>query len=227
MKIKSLLNLLLICSISTAIFISCDKTTDDFVDVEEDVLVDEAHATGVIGDKGAGTLSHFGITDNSNVILTGTLSKAIGLVGGYITASKDIIDYLRIYARSNMYSTSLPPNICASALEVLKHMKESDVIDRLMANSSYLKNGLENLGYNILKSESALIPIIIGDEYILTSMSKDIFDMGIFVNYIFPPVVPPKLSRIRVGPMACHTKNDMDYFINAMKIVGKKYNLIK
>ena len=191
------------------------------------VLIDEAHSTGVIGDRGAGTLSHFGITDRENVIVTGTLSKAIGLVGGYITSSKEIIDYLRIYARSNMYSTSLPPNVCASAIEVIKYMQESGAIERVMANSDYLKSGLKAMGYNILNSTTSLIPVIIGDPYILTSMSKDIFNQGIFVNYIFPPVVPPKLSRIRIGAMSSHTKEDLDSLLSVMKNVGQKYGLLK
>lgn len=84
------------------------------------LLIDDAHATGVIGHKGAGTLSHFGINDRDNIIVTGTLSKAVGTVGGYITASQEVIDYLRIYARSNMFSTSLPPSVCAGAMEVFK-----------------------------------------------------------------------------------------------------------
>lgn len=190
------------------------------------VMVDEAHSTGIIGENGAGTLSYFGITERENIILTGTLSKAIGLVGGYVTSSKKIVDYLRIYARSNMYSTSLPPNICASAIEVIRDMRTSDAIKRVLDNSDYLKVRLKKIGFNILNSQASLIPIIIGDEYTLTSMSKDIFDMGIFVNYIFPPVVPPNMSRIRVSVMANHTKADLDYFLEVMETVGKKYNII-
>ena len=107
------------------------------------LLIDEAHATGVIGDNGAGTLSHYGITDRKNIILTGTLSKAIGTVGGYITASQDIIDYLRIYARSNMFSTSLPPSVCAAAIEVIKVMQNTNIVERLKQNAKYLQHNLE------------------------------------------------------------------------------------
>lgn len=190
------------------------------------VLIDEAHATGVVGDKGAGTLSHYGITERDNIILTGTLSKAIGAVGGYVSASKEIIDYLRVYARSNLYSTSLPPNVCASATEVIKYFRESDVIDRLMANSDYLKDKLKKMGYNTLESVTPIVPLIIGDEYVLTAMAKDIYDHNIFVNYIFPPVVPRRSARIRAGVMASHTKEDLDYFCEVMEIVGKKYGVI-
>lgn len=193
------------------------------------LLIDEAHSTGVIGTNGAGTLSHFGITERENIIVTGTLSKAIGTLGGYITASKEIIDYLRVYARSNLYSTSLPPNICASAVEVIKYMKDSNAIEKLKENSVYLRGKLKDLGFNTLDSVTSItsiIPIIIGDEYKLTAMAKDLYDYGIFVNYIFPPVVPPKLSRIRIGVMSTHTKEDMDYLCEKLEVVGRKYQII-
>ncbi len=190
------------------------------------LLIDEAHATGVIGDKGAGTLSHFGVTNTENIIITGSLSKAFGLVGGYITASKKIIDYLRIYARSNMYSSSLPPNICMSAMEVIKYMQESDAIEKVTANSIYLKEKLVAMGYNLLDTSTPIIPVIIGDEYILTNLSKDLFDQGIYVNYIFPPAVPPRLSRLRISVISSHTKADLNRLLSVMERVGKKYKLI-
>ena len=92
------------------------------------LLIDDAHAIGVIGEKGAGTLSYYNINERENIIVTGTLSKAIGTVGGYITASQEIIDYLSIYARSNMFSTSLPPSVCAGALGVFEEMDRTDVV---------------------------------------------------------------------------------------------------
>ena len=106
------------------------------------LLIDEAHATGVIGEKGAGTLSHYGITERDKIIVTGTLSKAIGTVGGYITASQDIIDYLRIYARSNMFSTSLPPSVCAGALAVFEEIDKSNIVNKLKENTLYMHQTL-------------------------------------------------------------------------------------
>jgi len=191
------------------------------------LLIDDAHSTGVIGVKGAGTLSHFKISNTDNIIVTGTLSKAIGTVGGFITANQKIIDYLRIFARSNMYSTSLPPSVCASAIEVIKYMKESDVTERLRENYTYLTKRLKELGFNVLKTETSIIPIVVGDEYSLTQMSKDFYDHNIFLNYIFPPVVSPKLSRLRISVMANHTKEDLDYLIDSISQIGIKYQIIQ
>lgn len=189
------------------------------------LLIDEAHATGVIGEKGAGTLDHYGIQERENIIVTGTLSKSIGTIGGYVTANQKIINYLRVYARSNMYSTSLPPSVCASAIEVFNSMKNTDIVMKLSENSQYLRNKLRLKGYNILNSETSIIPIIIGDAHKLTMMSKDFLECGVIVSYVFPPVVSPKLSRLRVSVMATHTKDDMDYFISVLDKVFKKYEL--
>lgn len=189
------------------------------------LLIDEAHATGVIGEKGAGTLSHYGITERENIIVTGTLSKAIGTVGGYITASQDIINYLRIYARSNMFSTSLPPSVCAGALAVFEEIEESNVVNKLKENTAYLQNALREAGFNILNTETPIIPLIVGNASILTYMVKDAFDHGYFVNAIFPPAVPANLTRFRISVMASHTKEDMDGLVELMKNLFNKYGL--
>lgn len=189
------------------------------------LLIDEAHATGVIGDKGAGTLSHYGITDRKNIILTGTLSKAIGTVGGYIAGAQDVIDYLRIYARSNMFSTSLPPSICAAAIEVIKVMQNSGVVERLKHNTEYLQYKLKNEGFNILNTETPIIPLVVGDQSVLTQMAKDAFDNGIIINPIFPPAVPANLTRFRISVMASHTQKDMDQLVELMIKLFKKYGI--
>ena len=189
------------------------------------LLIDEAHATGVIGKKGAGTLSHFGIEERDNIILTGTLSKAIGAVGGYITASQEIIDYLRIYARSNMFSTALPPSVCAAALEVLKIMQETDIVEKLQNNADYLKNRLKNEGFNVLNTETPIIPLIVGDQTIITYIAKEAYENGVFINPIFPPVVPPNLTRFRISVMASHTREDMDKLVDVIIKLFEKYNV--
>jgi 8-amino-7-oxononanoate synthase len=189
------------------------------------LLIDDAHATGVIGHKGEGSLSHFNIKEKENIIVTGTLSKAVGTVGGFITASQPVIDYLRIYARSNMYSTSLPPSVCASAIEVFNYMKNSSAVEQLSRNSYYLRQQLRERGFNILNSETAIIPVIVGDEKKLTHMSYDLAEKGIIVNYVFPPVVHPKMSRLRISSMATHTKDDMDCLIKMLEEVDEKYKI--
>lgn len=189
------------------------------------LMIDEAHSTGVIGEKGAGTLSYHNIKERDNIIVTGTLSKAIGTVGGYVSASKEIIDYLRIYARSNLYSTSLPPSVCASAIEVIKYMQESDALSKLHMNAEYLTTKLRENGYNTLDTVTAVIPIIVGDEYKLTAISKKLLERGIFVSSIFPPAVPPKTSRIRVNMSCVLTKEDIDYFVDVLNDLFVKYDI--
>ncbi|MDR2914095.1 MAG: pyridoxal phosphate-dependent aminotransferase family protein [Tannerella sp.] len=189
------------------------------------LLIDEAHATGVIGEKGAGTLSHYKIKDRENIIVTGTLSKAVGTVGGYITASQEVIDYLRIYARSNMFSTSLPPAICASAIEVFKAMQETDIIEKLRNNTAYLQHKLRNEGFNIMNTATAIIPLVVGDQSILTKMSVDSLNKGVVINPIFPPAVPANLTRFRISVMSSHTKEDMDYLVNVIIGLFEKYKL--
>lgn len=189
------------------------------------LLIDEAHATGVIGEKGAGTLSHYGITDRKNIILTGTLSKAIGTVGGYITASQDIIDYLRIYARSNMFSTSLPPSVCAAAIEVIKVMQSTEVVEQLKQKAEYLQNKLRSEGFNIMNTETPIIPLVVGDQAILTQMAKDAFDNGFIINPIFPPAVPANLTRFRISVMASHTQKDMDMLVDLIIKLFEKYDI--
>lgn len=189
------------------------------------LLIDEAHATGVIGKNGAGTLSHYGITENDKIIITGTLSKAISTVGGYVTASQDIIDYLRIYARSNMFSTSLPPSVCAAALEVFNVMRTTDIVERLRKNTEYFITRMNDEGFNIMKTETPIIPLIIGDQEVLTKMSKDSIKAGFIINPIFPPAVPPNLTRFRISLMASHTKEDMDGLIGMIIGLFDKYGL--
>lgn len=191
------------------------------------LLIDDAHATGVIGEKGAGTLSYYNILERENIIVTGTLSKAVGTVGGYITASQEIIDYLRIYARSNMFSTSLPPSVCAGAIGVFEEMDKSEVVKKLHENTEYLHKKLRGEGFNLLNTQTPIIPLVVGDINVLTYMVKDAFDNGYFINAIVPPVVPPNLTRFRISVMACHTKEDMDGLVKLLVKLFEKYNLPK
>jgi 8-amino-7-oxononanoate synthase len=192
------------------------------------LLIDEAHATGVIGNKGAGTLDYYDIKDRSNIILSGTLSKAIGTVGGYISANQDIIDYLRVFARSNLYSTSLPPSVCASAIASIEYMQNTNVVELLNLNAGYLRNKLRSNGFNILNTVTPIVPVIIGDEYKMCLMSKYLLENGIYTSYIQPPAVPPKTCRIRINVMATHTQADLDYLvdklINCWKVFDIKLN---
>lgn len=189
------------------------------------LLIDEAHAVGVIGEKGAGTLSHYGIEERENIIITGTLSKAIGTLGGYISGSQEIIDYLRIYARSNMFSTSLPPSICAAAEEVISNMSGTDIVQVLREKSKYLRTQLIKEGFNILNSQTPIIPVIVGNPYILTQMVNEAFSHGFLLNAIYPPAVPANMTRFRISVMATHTKEDMDTLVQLLVKLFDKYEV--
>lgn len=189
------------------------------------LLIDDAHATGVIGEKGKGSLSRYNITQRDNIIVTGTLSKAVGIVGGFITAKQEVIDYLRIFSRSNMYSTALPPSVLASAKAVFEFMQTTDIVERLNQNASYLRTRLNQEGYNTLNSETAIIPIVVKDQYLLTKISKILLERGIMANYIFPPVVPPNLTRVRISVMATHTREDMDFLVETLNEIDTQYHI--
>jgi 8-amino-7-oxononanoate synthase len=190
------------------------------------LMIDDAHATGVIGKNGKGTKSHYGITDGVDIVV-GTLSKAVGVVGGFVASTKEIIDYLRIYSRSNMYSTALPPSVCAAAIEAINVMEEEPhLIENLWHNINYIKSALNQLGFNTGRSETAIIPIFVEDEESLVLMQRDVHERGLFVNSITSPVVPPNESRFRVSVMASHTKEDMDFLLDVMEELGRKYKVI-
>lgn len=189
------------------------------------LAIDEAHATGVIGENGSGTLSYFNIGYSKDIILTGCLSKALGAVGGYISARREIIDYLRVYARSNMFSTSLPPGDCASVLASLELIRSTDIVKRLFFNSNYLREKLKDIGFEILNSKTAIIPVIIGDDLKASLISKDALDLGVVVNPIFTPAVPANLSRLRISVMATHTKSDLDMLVSILINLFNKYDI--
>ncbi|MBI3991372.1 MAG: 8-amino-7-oxononanoate synthase [Candidatus Omnitrophica bacterium] len=189
------------------------------------VLIDDAHATGVLGKTGRGSLEHFGINlkdgsyDNKiTVIQMGTLSKALGALGGYIAGSKPLTDYLRNKARSFIYTTALPPSVAASALTALKIIQsEPAIINKLRKNIAYLRKGLRSAGYNISEDETPIIPVILGESGAALRLSKALFENGIFAPAIRPPTVPKGESRIRLSVTAAHKREHLDFVIESMR----------
>ncbi len=190
------------------------------------LMVDDAHATGVLGRNGEGTKSHFGITDR-NILITGTLSKALGTIGGFMAGSHELVEYLRMYARSNMFSTSLPPGVCGAAIESIHVMQETDLVANLRKNHEQVRSKLNRIGYDTGNSfHTAIIPVMIRNEDLLMRMSVDLYDSGIFVNAIKSPVVLPNQSRFRVSVMATHTREDIEHLLDCFGKIGKKYGVI-
>jgi glycine C-acetyltransferase len=190
------------------------------------LMIDEAHATGVIGKSGHGTPEHFGLQGKIDIV-AGTLSKGLGGVGGFAAASKEVVEYLRFYSRSYMFSTALPPAVTASliaALEVID--EEPELLARLWENIRHMKDGLISYGFNLGESETAIFPIIIGDDWKVKEMTRLLHEEGVFVNAVFYPAVSKRLSRIRLSLMATHTKEDLDLTIEACARVGRKLGVI-
>ena len=187
--------------------------------------VDDAHGSGVTG-KGAGTCKHFGLSHKIDFQI-GTLSKAIGVVGGYVAGSKDLIDWLKVRGRPFLFSTSLTPGSAAACTESINILLESDsLVNKLWENGNYLKNGLKSLGFNIGNSETPITPCIIGDETKTQLFSKRLLEEGIYAKSIVFPTVPKGTGRVRNMPTAAHTKEMLDHALAIYEKVGKELNII-
>ena len=191
------------------------------------VMIDEAHALGVVGPTGRGTAERYGL-DGKIDITIGTLSKAPGGIGGYATGSQELIDYLRFYARTYFFSTSIPAPVIAGLIEVFNILDAGgDLFGRLWANIRYATARLAEKGFDLGKTDSAIIPIIIRDEAKLQGILADLHETGIFMNYVAFPAVPRRKCRLRMSMMAQHTRADLDYVIDVMVRLGRKYEIIR
>jgi glycine C-acetyltransferase len=187
--------------------------------------VDDAHGSGVLG-KGAGTVKHFGLSDKVDFQM-GTLSKAIGVVGGYVAGTQNLIDWLKVRSRPFLFSTSLTPadvTACTEALDLI--MNSTELQDNMWANSRYLKEELTKLGFDIGNSETPITPVIIGEEQSTQDFSKRLYEEGVYAKSIVFPTVPRGTGRVRNMPSAAHTKEMLDQAIAAYEKVGKEMGII-
>lgn len=187
--------------------------------------VDDAHGSGVLG-KGAGTVKHFGLSDKVDFQI-GTLSKAIGVVGGYVAGKQNLIDWLMVRGRPFLFSTAITPGTAASCIEAINILTEStELHDKLWENGDYLKAGLKKLGFDIGDSETPITPCIIGDELLTQKFSKRLDEEGVYAKSIVFPTVPRGTGRVRNMPSAAHTKEMLDKAINIYEKVGKELGII-
>ncbi|KQL51177.1 8-amino-7-oxononanoate synthase [Heyndrickxia shackletonii] len=187
--------------------------------------VDDAHGSGVTG-KGAGTVKQFGLADKVDFQI-GTLSKAIGVVGGYVAGKKNLIDWLKVRSRPFLFSTALTPaDVVAATKAVELLMSSTELNDRLWENGNYLKKGLKDLGFNIGDSETPITPCIIGEEKATQEFSKRLYEEGVYAKSIVFPTVPQGTGRVRNMPTAAHTKEMLDKAISIYEKVGKEMGLI-
>ena len=182
--------------------------------------VDDAHGSGVLG-KGAGTVKHFGLQEKIDLQI-GTLSKAIGAVGGYVAGSRMLIDWLKVRSRPFLFSTALPPAAVAASIEAVSILERStELQERLWTNAGYLKKGLSSLGFDVGRSETPIIPCILGDEKLTQAFSQALLEAGVYAKSIVYPTVPLGTGRIRNMPTAAHTKEMLDQALAAYEQVKK------
>ncbi|SRR5690554_687397 len=188
--------------------------------------VDDAHGSGVLGRSGRGTVDYFNLHGQVDFII-GTLSKAIGVVGGYVASKKIVKEWLLHRGRPLLFSTALPPSATAATIEAVKILMETeDYTKKLWDNAHYFKQGLKNLGFDIGKSETPITPVMIGDEAKTMEFSKKLLENGVFVSAIVFPTVPKQTGRLRCMLSAEHTKENLDQALKVFEKVGKELNII-
>ena len=190
------------------------------------MMVDDAHASGVLGRNGRGTVDHFGVHGRVQVQV-GTLSKAIGVLGGYVCGSRDLIDFLYHRARPFLFSTSHPPAVaaaCLAAFDVLE--QEPERIDQLWDNTRYFKKGLQEAGFNTGISETPITPVIVGDAALTHQLSRELFEEGVLATGIGFPTVAKGKARVRTIVASTHTKPELDQALDAFRKVGKKLGIV-
>jgi glycine C-acetyltransferase len=190
------------------------------------MMVDDAHASGVFGRNGRGTIDHFGVHGRVDVQV-GTLSKAIGVLGGYVAGSRDLVEFLHHRARPFLFSTSHPPAVaaaCVAAIDVL--LDEPAIIERLWDNTRFFKAGLAKLGFNTGVSESPITPVIVGDGALAMTLSDRLFEAGVFAQGIASPTVPPGKARVRTIVTATHTREELQFALDAFERVGRALGIV-
>jgi len=193
---------------------------------DTEIMVDEAHATGVFGKTGSGLVEYFQLSENIRFQM-GTFSKALGSFGAYICADKEVIDYLINKARSLIYTTSLPPAILAAnikAIEIIENEPERRQL--LWKNADFFRKGLKSAGFNTLESCTPIIPVLVGDPALAREFSGELFKEGIYCQGIRPPTVPEGTARLRVSVMATHKISDLEMALEKIFKVGKKIGII-
>ncbi|MDH3242794.1 MAG: glycine C-acetyltransferase [Alphaproteobacteria bacterium] len=191
------------------------------------LMVDDSHATGVLGSHGRGTAEHFGMLGEVDII-TSTLGKALGgAAGGFVAASATVCDYLTQRARPQLFSNALPPTVAASALASVEFLeRHPERVAQLMASTRYFREGLQSLGFSPLPGETPIIPVILGDTAKAIQMSDMLLDAGVFVTGFGYPVVPKGEARVRCQISAAHTKEDLDQALDAFQRVGQRLDVI-
>ncbi len=190
------------------------------------LMVDDAHGIGVLGRRGAGTVSHFGLAGRVEIIM-GTFSKSLASLGGFIAADEDTIEYLKHNSRALMFSASMPPSNVEAVRAALRIMeREPERIERLWENTRRMSDGLRAIGFDTGRSETPIIPVTVGDSTKAFRMCTVLQEEGVFVNPVVAPAVPEGECIIRVSLMATHTPDQIDFALGKMEKVGRALHVV-
>lgn len=191
------------------------------------VMVDDAHAIGVIGDRGRGTANHFGLTSDVDMIM-GTFSKSLASVGGFIATTKEAINYLKHHARPMIFSASVPPSAVAAAMAALEIIKaEPERQEMLWDNTNYMASALQDMGFDINTSKTPIIPVYIRDNELTFRFNQRLYEEGIFVNPVVSPAVKSDASLIRLSIMATHTRSQLDEALEKIEKVANELHVLE
>ena len=190
------------------------------------LMVDDAHSIGVLGKNGRGTANYFGLEKETDIIM-GTFSKSFASLGGFIAGDKEVINYVKHFARSFIFSAAMTPASAAAALASLKVMQEEpERIEHLWSIANRMRKGLKELGFDTGTSNTPVIPVYIRDRWKTVFIWKELFDLGVYVNPVFPPAVQPNDSLLRTSYIATHTEEQIDRALSIFEKAGKKLGII-
>jgi 8-amino-7-oxononanoate synthase len=191
------------------------------------VMVDDAHGIGVLGKGGRGTVNHFGLDDDVDMIM-GTFSKTFASLGGFVVAERSVVEYIKHHASALIFSASMTPASVAAVLKSLEILqKEPERISRLQRNAEKMRKGFTAMGFKIIPGETAVVPVVIGDDLKTFLFWRELFEAGVFVNAVISPAVPPGMQLLRTSYMATHEEKHLDKVLEVFEIVGKELAIIK
>jgi len=191
------------------------------------IMIDDAHATGVVGVGGRGTASHFGMVDKTDLTM-GTFSKTFASLGGFVAGPERVLNYLKHHSPALIFSASPTPASVASALAALDILeKEPERITKLISNADKMRKGFKELGYTVIDSNTGIVPVVLGEVELTLVFWRKLYDKGVFVNAFVPPGVPPTLSMLRTSYMATHENEHLDAILNIFQEVGIELGILQ
>jgi 7-keto-8-aminopelargonate synthetase-like enzyme len=188
--------------------------------------LDDAHGLGVLGKTGRGTLEHFGIFDEVDLMMS-TFSKSFSSLGGFIAGKEDVIHYIKHHSRPLIFSAAIPPANVAAVLKSLEIIRaEPEIVQRLQQIGDQMRKEFQAIGFDTLDSETPIVPLLVGEDVKTFTFWKALFDAGIYTNAVISPAVPSDRALLRTSYMATHTDNDLDQVLEIVKSIGKKMGII-